>query len=62
MPHDANGVRLIVGDKVSITGTVTQISEGDNYCNCTVDVDLPMPPYMTKTNISAINTKQLVKL
>lgn len=61
MPHDANGNELKVGDMVAVFGVVTQINEGPDYCNCNVEVDAKMPPDMTTTNISAINTRQLRK-
>lgn len=60
MPHDANGVPLQVGDRVVIYGTITQITSATDYCNCTVELETPMPPDGTKTTIYAINTKQLM--
>lgn len=61
MPHDANGVELKVGDKVAIFGTITNICVGEDYCNCSVEVDAKMPPDMTTTIVSAINTRQVCK-
>lgn len=62
MPHDAKGNVLHVGDKVAIVGTVTQIFPSDDFCNCSVELDRPMPPNGTKSTFSAINTKQVEKI
>lgn len=61
MPHDAKGNLLKVGDKVAIPATVTLISTGEGYCNCSVELDHPMPPDNTKTTMSALNTRQVVR-
>jgi hypothetical protein len=60
MPHDANGNLLKPGDLVNIPGTVLSVRPGD-YCTCEVQLDYPMPPYTTKTTVSAINAAQVVK-
>lgn len=60
MPHDANGNELKVGDHVSMSGTVKNILPSENYCNCTVELDLPQLPDNTKTLVSSVNTRQLV--
>jgi hypothetical protein len=60
MPHDANGKLLKVGDKVSIPGTITNITTSEEYCNCSVELDHAMPPYVDKTTLQSINTKQVV--
>ena len=62
MPHDAKSNLLKVGDKVVIPGTITQIHMTEEYCNCTVELDYPMPPYTDKQVISSINTKQVEKV
>lgn len=63
MPHDANGNELNVGDRVVIPATITHISEGDTgYCNCGVELAYSMPPDMTKTAFSALNTQQVEKV
>lgn len=59
MPHDKNGNLVSVGDSVIIRGTVTQLMTGVEYCNVTVELDEPMPPYTEKQTISALNTKQV---
>lgn len=63
MPHDANGNLLKVGDRVVIPATITHISEGDTgYCNCGVELVYSMPPDMTKTAFSELNTQQVEKV
>ena len=62
MPHDAKNNWLKVGDKVVIPGVITAIHEGEDYCNCTVELDHPMPPYTDKQSLSALNTRQVEKL
>lgn len=59
MPHDANGNPLKEGDKVFMQGTITSILPSEDYCNCAVELDLPMPPDNTKTVVSSINCKQV---
>lgn len=61
MPHDVNGKVLQTGDKVVIRGKVTQIFASENYCNCSVELDLKMPPDSATSVISAVNTRQLEK-
>lgn len=60
MPHDANGNRLNVGDRVTIPGTITNLLPTEEYCNCSIELDYPMPPEGGKTSISSFNTKQLL--
>lgn len=60
MPHDAKGNLLQVGDKVLIPGTIKSITTSEDYCNCSVELDYPMPPYTDKIVFSAINTKQVL--
>lgn len=61
MPHDAKGQKLNVGDDVLIPAKVTQICEGEDFCNCTVELEHKMPPNMTASSFSAINTRQVEK-
>lgn len=60
MPHDANGNLLKEGDRVTIPGTIKSITTGEEYCNCSVELDFPMPPYTEKVTFSSINTKQVL--
>ena len=60
MPHDADGRLLQVGDSVIIPATVTAVQVGEEYCNLTVEYDIPMPPYTTKS-MGTFNTKQVIK-
>lgn len=62
MPHDAKGNLLSLGDKVSVSGTITFIGESHGYCNCSIELEHPMPPDNTKTSFSAINTQQVEKV
>lgn len=57
--HDRDGNLLAVGDRVVIEAHITAISEGEQYCNCTVATVEPMPPYNTGTSVT-LNTKQVV--
>lgn len=61
MPHDRSGKTLVVGDKVLIPATVTAIQPGEDYCNCSVELDYLMPPDNTKSAFSAINCRQVSK-
>jgi len=59
MPHDVNGTELQVGDTVNIPCVVTEIFEGENYCNATLQTTIPMagttPPI---PGTFALNTAQ----
>lgn len=53
------GKLVIVGDKVYIPATVKSISEGEEYCNVTVETDMPMKPYTSPYSIT-LNAGQVV--
>lgn len=61
MPHDYKNQLLKVGDEVIIRGKITSLAEGEEFCNCTVELTLPMRGSDSKspTTFSAINTGQL---
>jgi hypothetical protein len=61
MPHDAKGRLLKEGDVVLVPFTVTMVSTGENYCNVNLESVIGMPPDGTKTNLGAINTKQVYR-
>lgn len=61
MPHDANGKLLKVGDKVVVPATIKEIYEGEEYCNCEIELDHEMPPYKHKDTYT-LNTHQVVKV
>lgn len=61
MPHDANGNVLKKGDKVNIPCTILDVYTVEEYCNCNLEFDIPMPPKETKDTYSAINTRQVIK-
>lgn len=39
MPHDRNGNRIQKGDRVTMTGTVTEVYPDADDCNMTVRLD-----------------------
>lgn len=60
--HDRNGKPLAVGDKVIIAGVIKSAYGGDEpneYCNVTVETDVPMAgnPYSI-----TLNAKQTEKV
>lgn len=61
MPHDAKGNLLKPGDLVNIPATVLAVHPGEDYCNCDLELEYPMPPSTEKSRFSAINTRQVVK-
>lgn len=62
MPHDAFGKLLMVGDDVILTGRVTFIGSGEDYCNIKVQLHRRMQPGDTVTTIEALNAKQVAKV
>lgn len=65
MPHDANGKLLKVGDEVVIRGKLTYVgqNEGDQFCNCTVELNGRMPAYPNQVQtMSALNTVMVEKV
>jgi hypothetical protein len=60
MPHDKNGVPLVVGDEVLIPAKVLSISEGTEYCNLSLETAEVMFPGNAKVGMS-LNSKQVVK-
>jgi hypothetical protein len=61
MPHDVKSRLLQVGDPVMIPGVITALSPSADYCNCSVELEHLMLPEKTKTVISSINTRQLIR-
>lgn len=59
--HDAKGNLLQIGDKVLIPATIKDIQAGEEYCNCTVELEYSMPPKEYKDSMT-INTKQCIKV
>lgn len=59
MPHDMNKKLVKVGDQVLIPCVVTQVSEGEEYCNATVETLAPMHP-SDRPSCFSINTQQLI--
>jgi hypothetical protein len=60
MPHDRKGNLLKVGDIVNIPAVVTNVNEGEDYCNISVETIEPMFPGNSKSTIS-LNAKQVDK-
>lgn len=59
--HDAFGRELKVGDIVVIPCRVKTIHASDDYCNADLELVAAMPPNMTKSSFSAINTRQTIR-
>lgn len=57
--HDRDGNPVKPGDRVYIPGVIKECHPGD-YCSCTVVTEEKMPGNGTPTEISAINTRQVV--
>lgn len=63
MPHDMNGIELHPGDIVSIRFKVKQITNTEDFCNLTLETELPMTPHgIDRVLLSQINSKQTEKL
>jgi hypothetical protein len=62
MPHDKNGLLIEQGDHVTVEFVVTQVSTNENECNVGLDSVEKMPGKEYGTSLSAINTKQCVKV
>lgn len=58
--HDRNGTLLKQGDLVTVTARITQLSEGENYCNVSLETLDGRRPDGSKETIGAINTGVLV--
>jgi hypothetical protein len=57
--HDMNGTPVTLGAKVLVPMVVTQVSEGTDFCNCTLESAHPMFPGDSKTACT-FNTKQIL--
>lgn len=58
MPHDRNSRPLKVGDVVNVPCQVTQLQEGTEYCNVTVQTLEPMFPSTSPSTIT-LNSRQV---
>lgn len=56
--HDRNGHAVKVGDTVWIQATIEAVQAVPDYCNCTVRLVVPMPPY-EKGDVVTLNTKSV---
>lgn len=60
MPHDKNGNKLEVGNRVLIEAEVKTITMSEDYCNLTVETVEVMYPGSNR-NMVTLNAKQVVK-
>lgn len=58
--HDKNGTELKKSDIVLIPATITDLNEGEDYCNVSVTTLYGRRPDGDKERISAINTGVMV--
>lgn len=61
MPHDRDGKLLLVGDNVMVPARITQINQGEDYCNVTLVTSQPMKP-SSEPSMLNLNASQVVKL
>lgn len=59
MPHDRDGNRLSVGDKVLVPCLVKAIHDTEDYCNVDIETVAPMFP-SDKRSALTLNAKQLI--
>ena len=62
MAHDAHGNLLTIGDVVSVLCTVTEIQDGEEFCNVTLTSVRGRRPDGAKETIYAINTAVTVRV
>lgn len=60
MPHDRDGQLLEVGDFVYVPCVVKSVQVAEEYCNVSLETEIPMPPYTVPSTLT-LNTKQVVK-
>ena len=59
--HDVFGRPLNPGDIVVVPFIVKRTIAATEYCNCDLVAVGEMPPQMTKTTLSATNTRQTIR-
>lgn len=62
MPHDKNDQEISKGDRVTIEFIVKDVYTSEDHCNLSLESVEGMPPGGHKTTLSAINTRQTVKV
>lgn len=62
MPHDKNGNKLEVGDKVTVEFEITGISPSETMCNLNLKTTIPMDEGDYCPTMSNINSKQTEKV
>ena len=60
--HDARGIPLKVGDHVLIPATITELSQGEDYCNVSLRSQIGRRPDGQHEFIQAINTGVLIRV
>jgi hypothetical protein len=62
MPHDAKGRPLQVDDMVMVPFRVTNVCQGEDYCNVSLKSVATMPPVdKHHTDLANINSKMLLR-
>lgn len=61
MPHDAKGRLIEVGDTVLMPFRVKMVHAGEDFCNCDLQSIYPMPGDGSRTSLSAVNTRQVLR-
>lgn len=62
MPHDRNGVEIKTGDHVTMEFVVKDVYPHDWLCNVSLESVERFYPNDDKTSLSAVNTRQVVKV
>lgn len=62
MPHDKNGQEIWTGDRVTMEFEVVSVVATEDYCNVNLRSVEGMPPLGKKTELGAVNTRQVVKV
>lgn len=58
MPHDVYGNEVEAGDSVIVRCRVNEVYPGHDFCNASLETDLPMYPGDSKTGLT-VNTRQV---
>ncbi len=62
MPHDAKGREVKPGDLVLVPFKIKEVYQTQDFCNVNLETVATMPPeHKFKTDLSAVNTKMLIR-
>lgn len=61
MPHDAKGRLVEVGDIVMMPFKVKMVHSAEDFCNCDLESVYKMPGNDSRTSLSAVNTRQVLR-